>query len=196
MTTTQIDPTKAEVPFRILAVCTGNICRSPMVERLLVALLSEQLPGEFVVESAGTGALVGNPIDPQVAGIIRVLGGSAEDFSARQLTPEIIKNQDLVLALTREHRRKVVEMAPAMLRRTFTLREFARLVASLELNDSLVGAHRWRAALPKAVRARSAHGGLPEHDDVIDPYRQGAEVHQQVAKVVNESLAVLKGTLL
>lgn len=170
-------------PVRILAVCTGNICRSPLVERLLQTGLDEQFPGEFIVQSAGTGALVGNPIDPEVAEFLRVMGGRADSFSAQQLTPEILVEQDLVLALTREHRSKVVQMAPATLRRTFTLREFARLAPHLATDSSLKGAEHWRAMLPKALRARTPppQTGM---DDVDDPYRRSQLVYQEVNRLI------------
>lgn len=170
------------LPFRVLTVCTGNICRSPMAERLLRAGLDERFPGQFIVESAGTGALVGNPIDPRVAGSIRVFGGSAEYFSARQLTTEILREQDLVLALTRAHRSRVVELAPAMLKKTFTLREFARLLPLVQLDDELTGPHRWMDALPRAQKARSAYPGRPDGDDIVDPFNRGDSVHEQMLR--------------
>lgn len=182
---------RSRQPFRILAVCTGNICRSPMVERLLQAGLDERFPGEFIVGSAGTAALVGNPIDPPVAEFIRVLGGNDTAFSARQLTTALLQQQDLVLALTRDHRSKVVEMSPAMLRRTFTLREFARLASSLDLEDSLNGPDRWRAGLPYAVRARSMHPMSPQDDDVIDPYRRSDSDYQQMRCELAEALQTI-----
>lgn len=185
------DAGASQTPFRILTVCTGNICRSPMAERLLQAGLDERFPGQFEVSSAGTGALVGNPIDARVAGFIHELGGDDENFSARQITPGILEGQDLVLALTREHRSRVVEMSPAMLRRTFTLREFARLLPGLPLDDSLQGADRWRAAIPKALRARSAHAGPPEDDDVVDPYKRGDDVYDRMQRHLYRALQTL-----
>lgn len=192
------DNTTEEVPakpFRILTVCTGNICRSPMTERLLQSNLDEQFPGQFIVESAGTGALVGNPIDPRVAGFIRDAESDDKDFSARQLTPEILERQDLVLALAREHRSKVVEMSPLMLRKTFTLREFARLLPTIQLDGSLKGAERWKSALPKALRARSAQMGAAEDDDVIDPYKRGHDVYQQMRTDLTSTLSTILNNL-
>lgn len=192
MTTgTDAEAASQEIPFRILTVCTGNICRSPMAERLLQAGLDERFPGQFIVESAGTGALVGNPIDPQVAGFIRELGGDAENFSARQLTPEILEGQDLVLALTREHRSRVVEMSPAMLRKTFTLREFARLSPGVILDPSLDGARFWRALVPKALRCRRSHSGAPEDDDVIDPYGRAIETYRTMARELTPAIEAI-----
>ncbi|MFJ6003859.1 low molecular weight phosphatase family protein [Arthrobacter sp. NPDC092385] len=181
------DGAKSHVqPVRVLAVCTGNICRSPLVERLLQAGLNEQFPGEFVVQSAGTGALIGNSIDPEVAKFLREKGEEADDFAARQLTPKILATQDLVLALTREHRSKIVQMSPAALRRTFTLREFARLMSQLEMNQTLGGAESWRAILPKALRARTPPS-RPDMDDVIDPYRRSQEIYQETNRLIWET---------
>jgi protein-tyrosine phosphatase len=168
-------------PFRILMVCTGNICRSPMAERLLQAELDQRFPGEFRVESAGTGALVGSPIDPPVAQYIRELGASPDSFSARQLAPNILANKDLVLALTREHRSKIVEMSPAVLQRVFTVRQFSHLLDDVEPDSALRGASRWRAAVPMALRARSKGSATtPEAADVVDPYRRGNATYERM----------------
>ena len=88
-------------PFRILTVCTGNICRSPMAERLLQTGFDQMAPGEFTVASAGTGALVGSEIEPHVAGFIHVFGADSSNFVSRQLNANILAGQDLVLGLTR-----------------------------------------------------------------------------------------------
>ncbi|HSP60467.1 MAG TPA: low molecular weight phosphatase family protein, partial [Ornithinimicrobium sp.] len=60
---------------RILVVCTGNVCRSPLVERLLQDGLDERWgTGRFVVRSAGTGALVDHPMDERSAEVLTGLG--------------------------------------------------------------------------------------------------------------------------
>lgn len=155
---------------RILAVCTGNICRSPAVERLLAAGLG---PG-YVVASAGTRALVGSPIDAQV---VRLLGSahvSAAGFAAQQLTGELVRDADLVLALTREHRSAVVRLAPTALRTTFTLRELGRLLTVANLSHLPSDPAARVAELAERARAAraepSARAQSPEDDDVVDPY--------------------------
>lgn len=139
-------------------------------------------PGEFAISSAGTGALVGFSIDAQVTDLIRAFEGDPEDFRARQLEKRILEGQDLILALTREHRSRVIEMSPSLLRQTFTLREFARLIDKIDGDASLDGPNRWRAALPKVVRSRAAHPSAPELDDIVDPYRRPKDVYQQMAQ--------------
>ena len=167
-------------PFKILAVCTGNICRSPMAERLLQHGLDQVSPGTFEVSSAGTGALVGHGIEPHVQGFIRVMGAPADDFVARQLTPAILAEQDLVIALTRAHRSRIVEMRPALLKKTFTLRELARIVPQIEVPLGMSPAERWEAMIPLAIRARGTQRVEPEDDDVVDPYRRSDEVYEEM----------------
>jgi protein-tyrosine phosphatase len=178
-------------PFRILAVCTGNICRSPMVERLLQGSFDRFAPGEFEISSAGTGALVHHEMDAQVAELVRGFDGNPEAFRARQLEGHLLDGKDLILVLTREHRARVIEMAPSLLRRTFTLREFARLIENLDGDLAAQGPQRWRMTIPKAVRARSAHPVGPSHDDVVDPYRQPKEVYQRMVEELVPAVSTL-----
>lgn len=169
-------------PFRILTVCTGNICRSPMAERLLQHGLDQISPGAFLVTSAGTRAMVGHGIEPHVEGFIRVMGASADNFASRQLTPAILAEQDLVLALTRKHRSQIVELQPALLKKTFTLRELARILPNINVPQGLSPAERWEALIPLAMRARSQHRSTPEDDDVVDPYRRSDSIYQQMRR--------------
>ena len=96
---------------RCLFVCTGNICRSPAAERLLRRDLDRTVGGiaglsGVHVSSAGTGALVGEPITPPMAQLVAGAGGDVERFSARQLTASIVRGADLVITMTSAHRRR------------------------------------------------------------------------------------------
>jgi protein-tyrosine phosphatase len=135
--------------FTILVVCTGNVCRSPAAERLLASKLGPTVH----VASAGTRALVGQPISQPMAALLRDSSLEPERFEARRLSEQMLKEADLVLAMTRAQRGLAVELWPAAVRRTFTLREFARLLSWV---DPLVlpagtSADRLRAAIPLAV---------------------------------------------
>ncbi|MHA7269800.1 arsenate reductase/protein-tyrosine-phosphatase family protein [Arthrobacter sp. HLT1-20] len=179
-------------PFRILTVCTGNICRSPMAERLLQHGLDQVSPGAFQVTSAGTSAMVGHGIEPHVEGFIRVMGAPADNFASRQLTSAILKEQDLVLALTRRHRSRIVEMHPALLKRTFTLRELARILPHIEVPPGLGPAERWEAMIPLAMRARSQFRSAPEDDDVVDPYRRPDDIYEQMRRDIALALRAVE----
>lgn len=168
--------------FTILAVCTGNVCRSPAVELLLRSELADE-DGVTVV-SAGTGSLVGEALSEPMAGLLDQLQVGTADFTARRLTPELVRDADLVLAATRAQRGDVVDLVPAAVRRTFTLREFARLTERVNPSDldaaagiDATPAERLAALIPLA----SAHRAYvpAEQDDVIDPYRQRSAVYRR-----------------
>ena len=77
--------------FSILYVCTGNICRSPLAERLLTMRLDAALgqrSSVFGVTSAGTHGWDGSEMDPAAASQLIRLGGDPAGFTGRQLTPE------------------------------------------------------------------------------------------------------------
>ena len=172
--------------FRILTVCTGNICRSPAVERTL----REVLGGAITVESAGTHAVVGAPIEPPMAVLLRKDGVSTEAFRARQLTEAMINEADLILPLTREHRAWIVEEVPGALQRTFTLLEFAQVAKefghTLEAGPSL---QEGLAALTEEgqfARPNLALSG--EERDVPDPYGCDGAAYDLAYGLISEAV--------
>ncbi len=162
--------------YRVLVVCVGNVCRSPLGERLLAARLGDG----FEVSSAGVGALVGEPMDHEAAAHLARLGGSAEGFAARQLTEAVVRGSDLVLTATKEVRARVLQESPVALRRTFTLRELAALV-------DVVGAHDDPAALVAAAGRERSRAAIEDYD-VADPYRRGEDAHALAAAQVDEAV--------
>ncbi|MEX5721711.1 arsenate reductase/protein-tyrosine-phosphatase family protein [Geodermatophilus maliterrae] len=185
------EPTPATA-FRLLFVCTGNICRSAAAERLARRRLAELLLGSAApvqVHSAGTRAVVGAAIHPDSAAAVRALGGDVDGFAARRLRRPMVTEADLVLTMTREHRQAVLGLEPRALSRTFTLREaadLARLVGELPgtagtpAGDprSLVG----RMAAARRLRASGAG------DDVDDPIAGPPEAHARAVASIAECL--------
>jgi protein-tyrosine phosphatase len=184
-------------PFRILTVCTGNVCRSPMAERLLRAGLRNRCGGQaddVEVSSAGTGALVGEAMTAQTRALVDRLGAESGAHTARALAEDLVERADLVLALTRRHRSAVVTLHPRATRRTFTLREAARLAALVEPGElpDAPPAERLRALVPLLGAKR----GLvavddPAVDDVADPFRRSDEVYEQMAAELAPAVTVL-----
>ena len=181
-------------PFRILCVCTGNICRSPAIE----IMLRDGLEEGFEVFSRGTRALVGNPVDPKMAMLLAGDGHDPSSFVAARLNPRLdVTGTDLVLTATRDHRSLVVERAPAAWKKTFTLLEFARLVARNPDHPTGATAPERMKELVSMVGDRRGHGA-GEDDDVVDPYRLGPEVfqasHAQIRSGVDAILTALSPT--
>jgi protein-tyrosine phosphatase len=96
---------------RVLMICTGNICRSPMAEGLLRARFERR--GKGSVESAGLAALEGRPADPIAVALLAERGIDLTGHRARQLTPELLARFDLVLVMEAAQQRRLVTLAPA-----------------------------------------------------------------------------------
>jgi protein-tyrosine phosphatase len=182
----------SEATFSILAVCTGNVCRSPALERLLAC----QLGPTVSVQSAGTHALVGQPISEPMARLLRKNGIADGAFAARRLTESLIRDTDLVLALTRAQRSLAVELWPPAVRRTFTVREFARLLDELDLSvlSDVTPADRLRRAVPLAVAQRGLRA-TAQDDDVIDPFRLNEDVYAVSFAEITSAVNVIIQTL-
>ncbi|MCR2764227.1 low molecular weight phosphatase family protein [Microbacterium sp. zg.B48] len=172
-------------------MCTGNIARSPLAEQLLRARLA---PLQGRVHSAGTSGLDAVAMTPEAASLASRLGVPAADSAAhrsRYLTEALLESPDLILTMTRDHRRRVAELAPARLRSTFTVREFARLAAAIadgEIRDAAAAAGSDPSARVRAAAAAVAsHRGMlpppadPSEDDVVDPYKRGMAAYERSA---------------
>jgi protein-tyrosine phosphatase len=94
---------------RILIVCMGNICRSPTAEYLF-----RQRMGSRDVEfrSAGLGALAGSSMDATALQLLSESGVDATLHRARQLTPFMLREADLVLGMEKDHVTAVIQLAP------------------------------------------------------------------------------------
>ncbi|MFR0638929.1 low molecular weight protein-tyrosine-phosphatase [Arthrobacter sp. LS16] len=90
--------------FRIMIVCTGNICRSPMAEYMLKNALREADVTEVEVCSRAISyGEVGNGIDPRAASALRAHGLDASDHVATQVHADELGSMDLVLAMDTDH---------------------------------------------------------------------------------------------
>ena len=105
---------KQQVPIfkRVLMVCTGNICRSPMAEVLLAKRLRDR-GLSAVVESAGIAALVGHKAHPLAQALMGARGLDLGRHRARQLTRELIRSFELLLVMEAAQQRAVEAMDPA-----------------------------------------------------------------------------------
>jgi protein-tyrosine phosphatase len=188
--------TTAEKPvgaLSILTVCTGNVCRSPTVERLL----ARDLGPTVFVSSAGTHALVGQPISEPMARLLRSHGVEDGAFAARCLTESMVKDADLVLTVTRAQRSLVVELWPPAVRRTFTLREFARLLERIDRSALPEGnpAERLWAAVHLAAAQRGHRQASAQADDVVDPFRLSDDVYAASFAEITSAVNVIARAL-
>ena len=193
-----IRPGPAQPAFTILLVCTGNICRSALAERLGRAYLAERLGEDAAairLVSAGTRAVVDSAMHPDSALVLQGYGAEAGDFRARQFVEGMAYEADLILTMTRGHRRDVLHASPRALARTFTLREAAALLETLGDDTDVPGEslpERGRALVQAMAAARShRHGG--EDDDVRDPISQPLDAHAEVGEAIVGALLPVLG---
>jgi protein-tyrosine phosphatase len=102
------------VPFRVLFVCLGNICRSPTAEGVMRDLVAREGIGEHViVDSAGTGSWhVGSPPDERARDAARGRGIVLQG-KARQVRAADFEDFDLLLAMDAANRRELLALAPS-----------------------------------------------------------------------------------
>lgn len=111
--------------LRILIVCTGNTCRSPMAEALLSAKVQAAGLGDKIkVLSAGLAAFGESAASLHAREVMARRGLNLGGHRSRQLSPEFLKTADVVLTMTAAHKRAVASMAPAAAK-VYTLAEYA-----------------------------------------------------------------------
>ena len=93
-------------------VCTGNICRSPMMERIAAAK-AHQAGLDVEVTSGGTSnEESGNPIDHRARRVLEKAGYDASNHHATKVTARDLAEADLVIAAEEHHRRSLLRLAP------------------------------------------------------------------------------------
>jgi protein-tyrosine phosphatase len=146
-------------------------------------LLRAAVPG-LDVASAGTGALVGEPMQPFALAALAGRGIDGSAFRARQLSREMVEGAALVLTAERRHRAAAVTLVPTAAARTFTLRELDRLLAAVTPAEidrrGLVAAAAGQRGLVPPRR--------PADDDVADPFRGPQDAFLACAELLERSL--------
>ncbi|WP_233864525.1 low molecular weight protein-tyrosine-phosphatase [Paraburkholderia adhaesiva] len=138
---------------RVLVVCEGNICRSP----LACALLTRELP-DIAFTSAGTHARTGEGADPLIAEIASARGVDLAAHTASQVTGERVRDADLILTMTKAQREQIETAWPFARGKVYRLTEhegvdvvdpYRRHRAAFELAFAQIehGVAHWRGVL-------------------------------------------------
>ncbi|TPW14271.1 MAG: protein-tyrosine phosphatase [bacterium] len=111
--------------FQILAICTGNICRSPMAEGLIRVRLSARAAEFATVGSAGIAAVPGVPASVHSVEACRRHDIDIRSHRSSPLTKAMIEDADLLLVMEEHHRAAILRADPGAIDRTFLISEYA-----------------------------------------------------------------------
>lgn len=181
--------------LRILFVCTGNTCRSPMAEGLLRKLAKER-GIDLAVQSAGVSAIPGSSISRHAAAILQD-EGIRDAFESSQITEQLVAWADLVLTLTGGHKRHLLQFFPEAVTKTYTLKEYVHneesVTADIKELDSLyadaelsiaLGGEPNTTDLQRIIEIRQR---IPSFD-ISDPFGGAREDYELAAAEIRTAL--------
>ena len=192
--------------MKIVFLCTGNICRSPMAEALFRDRLEEGYPhlaGEVEVLSAGIAAMEGNPASSHAVQAMDLLWGlDLERHRARPFTLHLAREADLVVAMAREHLLALERIFPPALARATTLRSVSAF------KDAILGrlgrdtattaqdvARRLKGMMEvlSSVGAEAGFSAEMGHgsSDIMDPIGGSFSTYLEVAEQIDNSVVDL-----
>jgi protein-tyrosine phosphatase len=176
-------------PFTVLHVCTGNICRSPMSERILAGLTGE----DVLNHGAGISAFhEGENMQHNAMTELDSRGYDPDGHRARHLLREHVEASDLILVATIGHLEYLGERFPESFAKAFLVRSFGSMAA--DLADSLPDGDT--AVRGKAlVDAADARRGDYDEIDLADPWGMRQAVYAQIADQLEAALKPVAAAL-
>lgn len=194
-------------PFSVLHVCMGNICRSPMAERLLVLAARERVGDKvedlLLTHSAGTGGWhAGEEMNPPAAREVRRRGADNLGFAARKLLGEHLDAADLVLTASSEQVDYVLGLRADAAGRAFVLGEFGRLLAAVDpavlppYAPAADAVFARGVAMVEAVAALRGDAPPRAEDDLDDPWGRGDAYFRRVGDEIEATVRPFAALLL
>lgn len=169
--------------IRVVFVCTGNLCRSPMAEAMLRHALDAMGCTGVEVSSTGTWADADQPATPVAVATLKARGIDLARHRSRRLERSEIENADLVLGMTSVHEREVLAVAPRAAERFRLIKELPEL--DLRVDDAATPGSRLAALLdaPRPPARRSL--------DVDDPMGLPSSAYERAYGEIDRALEVL-----
>ncbi|NNN22153.1 MAG: hypothetical protein HKL80_09165 [Acidimicrobiales bacterium] len=169
--------------IKVLTVCTGNICRSPMAEAFLQTKFdSRGIDAE--VSSAGL-LFSGRKAAKETIEIMSTKGFDLSGHRSRILDEVDLYDLDLIVGMTKEHVREIVVMSPALWPVTFTLKGLVASARNIGPRNSGEPLLDWLNVIGE-TRTKADLLGADLSEDIVDPYDLGPDTFLQVADEIDE----------
>lgn len=119
--------------MKIIFICTGNTCRSPMAEGILRDL-AEKNNLHIQVQSAGTHAAINAPAATFAIEAMKDIGIDISSHKSNQVNSELLEKADLVLTMSKSHKKQILHQYPSIKDKVFLLNEYA-FTTSRDIED-------------------------------------------------------------
>jgi protein-tyrosine-phosphatase len=184
--------------LHILFVCTGNTCRSPLAEGML-RMMAQREQAQLEVRSAGVSAVDGAPISRNSGTILQELGFQGI-MRSNTLAEENMNWAHVILTMTVNHKRTVIQRHPDAVDKVFTLKEFVEddphILAAIQQREQLAAEIQMKSALSQPISSeelsliRRLEDAVPDYD-ISDPFGGSLDSYRVTASEIEQSLTKL-----
>lgn len=124
--------------LKLLFICTGNTCRSPMAEGIMKSIVNDKNLS-IDVYSAGISAIEGDKVSSNAVIVLREMGIDISSHKAKQVTKKMLDESDIVLTMTRQHKEILLRSTKGLESKIYTFKEFANNGISSDILDPYGG---------------------------------------------------------